>query len=141
MFTRLKAWIDDALDIYKPEVARVLWPFFVYSYFDLVKKFYPKDAARFYQKFSEDFKKEHEYDLRSIEHIALPEHSEDKIATLYRDNKYRLSLSQPAFTYFMQFLESLLKQGSSSSLTLSKKILTFVKSSGVQMIDSASQPS
>lgn len=111
MFSRLKAWIDDALDIYKPEVARVLWPIFVYSYFDLVKKFYPKDATRFFQKFSEDFKREHEYDLRSIEHITLPEHSDDKIATLYRDNKYRLSLSQPAFTYFMQFLESLPEAG------------------------------
>lgn len=85
--------------------------FFVYSYFDLVKKFYPKDATRFFQKFSEDFKKEHEYDLRNIEHITLPEHNEDKIAKLYRDNKYRLSLSQPAFTYLMQFLESLPETG------------------------------
>lgn len=111
MFARLRAWTDDALDIYKPEVKRLLWPIFVYSYLDLVKRFYPKEAVRFFQKFSEDFKKEHEYDLRGIDHITLPEHGEDKIAKLYRDNKYRLSLSNSAFIYFMQFLESLPQAG------------------------------
>ncbi|OAP64561.1 hypothetical protein AYL99_00533 [Fonsecaea erecta] len=111
MFVRLQAWTDDALDIYKPEVMRLLWPIFVYSYLDLVKQFYPKEATRLFQKFSEDFRKEHEYDLRGLEHITLPEHGEDKIAKLYRDNKYRLSLSNPAYVYFMQFLESLPQSG------------------------------
>ena len=45
--------------------------------------------------------------MRSLEHITLPEHGEDKIAKLYRDNRYRLSLSNSAYIYFMQFLESL----------------------------------
>ncbi|KAK6375742.1 Transcription initiation factor TFIID subunit 5 [Exophiala oligosperma] len=111
MFARLRAWTDDALDIYKPEVKRLLWPMFVYSYLSLVKQFYTKDAKMLFQKFSEDFRKEHEYDLRSIEKITLPEHGEDKTAKLYRDNKYRLSLSNSAFIYFMQFLESLPQAG------------------------------
>ncbi|KAK5462886.1 Transcription initiation factor TFIID subunit 5 [Exophiala xenobiotica] len=111
MFARLRAWTDDALDIYKPEVKRLLWPLFVYSYLDLVQQFYPKEAVKLFQKFSEDFKKEHEYDLRGLEHITLPEHGENKIAKLYRDNKYRLSLSNSAFIYFMQFLESLPQVG------------------------------
>lgn len=111
MFARLRAWTDDALDIYKPEVKRLLWPIFIYSYLDLVKQFYPKEATRLFQKFSDDFKKEHEYDLKGIEHITLPEHGEDKTAKLYRDNRYRLSLSNSAFIYFMQFLESLPQSG------------------------------
>ncbi|RVX72846.1 hypothetical protein B0A52_03199 [Exophiala mesophila] len=106
-FVRLKAWTDDALDIYKPEVSRLLWPFFVYTYFELITQLHAKEAARFFQKFSEEFRREHEYDLRSMERITLPEHSEDKVARLYRENKYRLSISQAAFVYFMQFLESL----------------------------------
>lgn len=111
MFARLRAWTDDALDIYKPEVQRLLWPMFVYSYLELVKQFYPKEATRMFQKFSEDFRKEHEYDLRNLEHITLPEHGEDKTAKIYRDNKYRLTLSNAAFIYFMQFLESLPQVG------------------------------
>ena len=111
MFSRLRAWTDDALDIYKPEVKRLLWPIFVYAYLDMVKQLFAKDATRLFQKFGEDFRKEHEYDMRSLEHITLPEHGEDKIAKLYRDNRYRLSLSNSAYIYFMQFLESLPQQG------------------------------
>lgn len=107
-FSRLQAWTDDALDLYKPEVQRLLWPIFVYSYLALVKQFYPKEANRLSLKFAEPFRKEHEYDLRSLERITLPEHTgDDNIAKVYSDNKYRLSLSSAAFNYFMQFLESL----------------------------------
>jgi transcription initiation factor TFIID subunit 5 len=111
MFQRFRAFTDDALDIYRPEVKRLLWPFFVYFYLELVKQFYPKEAGRLFQKFSEDFKREHEYDLRGLEHITLPEHGEDKIAKIYRDNKYRLSLSASAYIYFVQFLEGLPQAG------------------------------
>lgn len=106
-YSRLRAWTDDVLDTYKPEVKRLLWPIFVYSYLDLVKQFYPKEAQRLFHKFSEDFKKEHEYDLRGLQYITLPEHGEDKVAKLYRENRYRLSLTHHAFTAFMGFLESL----------------------------------
>ncbi|EXJ91567.1 transcription initiation factor TFIID subunit 5 [Capronia epimyces CBS 606.96] len=106
-YSRLRAWTDDVLDTYKAEVKRLLWPIFVYSYLELVKQFYPKEAARLFQKFSEDFKKEHEYDLRGLQFITLPEHGEDKVAKLYRENRYRLSLTHHAFTAFMGFLESL----------------------------------
>lgn len=108
MFARLQAWTDDALEIYKPEVQRLLWPFFVYSYLALIRLFYPKEGVRLFQKFADQFKKEHEYDLRSLERITLPEHAGDEnIAKLYRENKYRLTLSNAAYNYFMQFLESL----------------------------------
>ena len=46
--------------------------------------------------------------MKGLEHVQLPEHNnEDKTAKLYKDNKYRLSLSNAAYIYFMQFLESL----------------------------------
>ncbi|EXJ93544.1 transcription initiation factor TFIID subunit 5 [Capronia coronata CBS 617.96] len=106
-FSRMRAWTDDVLDTYKPEVKRLLWPMFVYSYLDLVKLFYPKEAQRLFQKFSDDFKPEHEYDLRGIQFMTLPEHGEEKIGKLYSENRYRLYLTHHAFTAFMSFLESL----------------------------------
>ena len=109
-FARLQSWADDALDLYRPEVQRLLWPIFVYSYLELVKGYYSRDAMRFCTKFGETFRKEHEVDLRSLERITLPEHTrDDNIAKVYGDNKYRLSLSNAAFNYFMQFLESIHK--------------------------------
>lgn len=116
---RLRAWTDDALDIYKPEVKRILWPLFVYSYLDLVKKLYAKEATSLFKKFAEDFRKEHDYDMKNLEHVQLPEHNEqDKTARMYRDNKYRLSLSNAAYVYFMQFLESLPQVGYKLIITI-----------------------
>ena len=105
-YARLAGWADDALEIYKAEVQRLLWPIFVYSYLALVQKFYAKEANHLCTKCADLFRKEHEYDLRSLERISLPEHTEvDNIARLYRENKYRLSLSTASYNYFMQFLE------------------------------------
>lgn len=119
MFSRLHVWVDDALEIYKPEVQRLLWPIFVYSYLDLIRHFYPKDAGRLFQKFAEEFRKEHESDLRGLEHISLPEHGDqDKIAKLYRENKYRLSMSTAAYIYFIQYLESLPREGYKLFMTI-----------------------
>ncbi|RMD43670.1 hypothetical protein DV735_g1412, partial [Chaetothyriales sp. CBS 134920] len=107
-FYRLQSWADDALDLYRPEVQRLLWPIFVYLYLELVNHAHPRDGSRFAAKFGETFRKEHEVDLRSLEKITLPEHLKDEnIAKIYSENKYRLTLTNAAFNYFMQFLESL----------------------------------
>lgn len=110
-YGRLERWASEALDTYKPEVQRLLWPMFVYSYLALVQGYFPKESYRFCGKYKDDFVREHEYDLRQLEGITLPEHTkDDNIATIYRESKYRLSLSTAAFHYFMQFLESLPKE-------------------------------
>ena len=84
-YARLAGWADDALEIYKAEVQRLLWPIFVYSYLALVQKFYAKEANHLCNKCADLFRKEHEYDLRSLERISLPEHTEgDNIAKVYR---------------------------------------------------------
>ena len=73
-----------------------------------MQQFYAKEANQLCIKYADIFRKEHEYDLRSLERITLPEHTQgENIAKLYRENKYRLSLSTATYNYFMQFLESL----------------------------------
>ena len=60
------------------------------------------------------FLPEHADDVRALETISLPEHVQDNaIANLYRNNKYRLVLSNPAFSHLLQFLEGKQKEGGS----------------------------
>jgi transcription initiation factor TFIID subunit 5 len=107
-FEKLKAWIEDTLDVYKPELRRLLWPVFVHCYLNLVVQGYSNASRQFFQANSKLFRQEHDVDLRGLERITLPEHLEgDNIAKLYRTNKYRLTLSDPAYTHLMQFLESM----------------------------------
>lgn len=108
-FHKLQAWTEDALDMYKPEVERLLWPFFVYFYLDFVERSERSEPPqRFWQRYAEDFRKEHEYDMKQLQNTSLPEHlQQDGEAKRYLTNKYRISLSTPAHMYLMTFLESL----------------------------------
>ncbi|KAJ5787927.1 hypothetical protein N7457_002917 [Penicillium paradoxum] len=113
-FDLLKNWVEENLDLYKPELRRVLWPLFVYSFFNMVTSFYPQDAKTFFETNKNMFLPEHTDDIRHFEPISLPEHLQDNsIAKLYRNNKYRIVLSNPAYTNLLQFLESKDKEGGS----------------------------
>lgn len=107
-YARLEQWVRDALDLHKPDLQRLLWPIFVYSFLNLVEQFYLKEARGFWNKYHEQFRAKHDYDLKRLEHNLLPEHQEEStIAKTYKDNKYRLPMVHGAFNYFMQWLESL----------------------------------
>ena len=80
----------------------------------MVTSFYPQDARQFFDVNKNLFLPEHAEDVRALEPISLPEHVQDNsIAKLYRNNKYRLIISNPAFANLMQFLESKQKEGGS----------------------------
>lgn len=103
----IKKWIDDTLDIYKAELRRILWPLFVHSYLQLVAELYPSESCSFFEQYKQDFIPEHEVDIRGLERISLPEHlNEDNVGKLYRNNKYRVVLSNFAFVHLMQYLEA-----------------------------------
>ncbi|KAJ5086116.1 hypothetical protein N7532_010887 [Penicillium argentinense] len=113
-FDLLKTWVEENLDLYKPELRRVLWPLFVYSFLNMITSFYPKDAKQFFEAHKNMFLPEHTDDIRIFEPISLPEHVQDNsTANLYRNNKYRVVLSNPAYTNLLQFLESKEKEGGS----------------------------
>lgn len=113
-FDLLKGWVYDNLDLYKPELKRVLWPLFVYSFLSMITSLYQQEAKRFFEANKNLFFPEHIDDLRNLGTISLPEHVQaNSTAKLYRENKYRLVLSNPAFTHLMQFLESKQKEGGS----------------------------
>lgn len=107
IFGTTQKWIEETLDIYKPELRRVLWPVFTYSYLTLVSQARPSDSESFYNNFKSLFAQEHNEDLRVLGPIRLPEHVEEShVAQLYYQNRYRLSISEPAFFHLVQFLES-----------------------------------
>jgi transcription initiation factor TFIID subunit 5 len=87
---------------------------FVYTFLEMITAFHPQDAKQFFEANKNLFLPEHSEDVRALEHIGLPEHvQENTVAKLYRSNKYRLILSNPAFSNLMQFLENKQKEGGS----------------------------
>ena len=116
----VKGWIlDDTLEIYKGELKRFLWPAFVYSFLALVSDFYPRDAERFFETYSDRFTREHGDDIRQLGRITIPEHIQaSDLAKLYRSNKYRLTITTMAFHCLLQFLESHREEGGTLIMNL-----------------------
>ncbi|KAK3706826.1 Transcription initiation factor TFIID subunit 5 [Vermiconidia calcicola] len=111
-FNLVQNWIESSLDIYKPELKRLLWPIFVHSFLNLIGDFYPRDGQEFFTTFREPFEAEHEDDLRALAPIHEPEHlQQNNIAQLYRHNKYRLTMSHMAYTSLVMFLEQHEREG------------------------------
>lgn len=103
----ISRWIETVLDIYKTELRRLLWPLFVYSFTTLAVDFYPKEAEKFYHDYNDRFEKEHQDDLRALSNIRLPEHVQSNhIAQLYRTNRYRITLTNSAYSLLTQYLEA-----------------------------------
>ena len=81
----------------------------------MVSDDYARDSSVFFNTFKSQFEEEHFEDLRSLERVSLPEHvASDSTAKIYRENKYRVSLSSTAFQILIQFLESKEKEGGAS---------------------------
>lgn len=111
-FDLTQKWIDNSLDIYKPELTRLLWPLFVYSHLQCVSDHFSREAQEFHQTFRELFEQEHVDDLRAMAKIYEVAHVDSNdTAQLYLNNKYRLSLSSMAFQTLVLFLESKEKEG------------------------------
>ncbi|EEP81885.1 conserved hypothetical protein [Uncinocarpus reesii 1704] len=126
-FDMIKAWVENNLDIYKPELRRILWPLFVYSYLSLVSTLASTEARQFFDENKDFFLPDHSEDIRALGPVTLPEHLKtNSVAKIYRENKYRLTLSNPAFSNLMQYLESKGKEGGSLISALLSSYCTIV---------------
>lgn len=106
-FELLRTYTEDNLDLYKPELKRLLWPVFVYSHMLLVRDYFIKDGEAFFAAYKEMFINEHKDDIAAFAAITLPSHLESsRTAKLYLENKYRLTLTTMAFFNLVQFLEA-----------------------------------
>ena len=118
-FKLVKNWIEHSLEIYRPELVRLLWPLFVHSFLDCIIDCFTNDAQAFLQEFKDDFKAERGQELRSLERISSPEHVQDsELASLYRGKKYRVSLSPMAFAVLIELLEARDNEGGRIMLNL-----------------------
>jgi transcription initiation factor TFIID subunit 5 len=111
-FSLLDQWVKHSLELYKHELKRLLWPVFVYSYLQAINDCYYGDARAFCNQYGGEFQEEHGDDLARLSKLAMPEHTQDDdLAQKYRENRYRLTISNMAFATLIEFLESKSDEG------------------------------
>ena len=94
------------------DLRRFVWPTFVYAFLNIVHDGYGVESRSFFNKFKSLFEEEHPDDIRSLQPLTLPEHVDmSDVGKIYRENKYRVTLSTVAFLNMIQFLEANSKGG------------------------------
>lgn len=118
---------NTIFNLLQADLRRLLWPVFVYSFLNIVSDYYPKESRTFFNAFRSHFEDEHESDLRALGPISLPEHIlTNTVAKIYRDYRYRVTLSQVAFYNLIQFLESKEKEGGAVIISVIQSSITVV---------------
>ncbi|KKF93056.1 Transcription initiation factor TFIID subunit 5 [Ceratocystis platani] len=105
-FALLRDWVETNLEIYKFELSKLLWPYFVYAWIELLEQNYREDAKALLAAVKPFFERYHQDDLRVFSTITSPEHvKENQITQLYKNNKYKIPLNQAIVGPLFHFLE------------------------------------
>ncbi|KAG2731089.1 hypothetical protein G9P44_006238 [Scheffersomyces stipitis] len=105
VYSMLKKWVDTSLDLYKPELSRVLYPLFIHCFFELISKNFVDSGKRFFDKFKSDHIILHGVEINQLAGISLPEHlKENELALAYRRNKYKIVVSKTSMNLLLYFL-------------------------------------
>ncbi|KAL1888858.1 Transcription initiation factor TFIID subunit 5 [Ceratocystis pirilliformis] len=105
-FALLRDWVETNLEIYKFELSKLLWPYFVYAWIELLEQNYREDAKVLLAAVNPFFERYHQDDLRVFSTITSPENvKENQITQLYKNNKYKIPLNQAIVGPLFHFLE------------------------------------
>lgn len=118
-YARVRDWIFGALDMYKPELLRVLFPMFVHCYLTLVKKNKVEESRDFFARFHEDHVRAHCDDIRGLSGVALPEHVEtDPCAMKFIKHKFSIEMCFQSFDLLVRFLRASDGNGATKCLAI-----------------------
>ncbi|KAJ3341733.1 hypothetical protein HDU91_000636 [Kappamyces sp. JEL0680] len=105
-YTKLVKWVDDSIDIYKLELARILYPVYVHAFLDLIAKDIKDEARAFFDEFKGLHLEEHGLELQTLTRVSDAAHLRDnELAKNYRENKYGLLMSKYSFELLLCFLQ------------------------------------
>lgn len=104
-YSMLRKWVDTSLDLYKPELSRLLYPIFIHCFLELINKGFILQSKDFFDTFKRDHLILHSNEINKLAGISLPEHiRENELALTYRNNKYRIIVSKTSINLLLYFL-------------------------------------
>lgn len=104
-YALLRGWVDSSLDLYKPELARLMYPLFVHCYLELVLRLHTAQAKVFFDRFAEEHRVLHGAELQQLAGLSLAEHlDENKLAQAYRSSRYRVVVLKTTMNLLLYFL-------------------------------------
>ncbi|GLT85250.1 hypothetical protein SLE2022_034440 [Rubroshorea leprosula] len=122
-YGKLRSWTFSLPDLYKRELVRVLYPFFIHSFMDLVAKGHVQEARTFFNTFHEDHEMIHSRDLQKLEGVVSQSHLEEmEFARSLRQRKVNVKICQYSYDLLLQYLR---KTESTTMLAVINEHITF----------------
>lgn len=104
-YVQLKSFVDSSLDAHKCELKCLLYPVFIYLYYELVVRNCEDEARKFFGHFSEDQDECFYDDLQQIAMVTKPHQIPDcQVFENFKNNKFVLNISRDAYSHFKRFL-------------------------------------
>ncbi|KAF9101390.1 Transcription initiation factor TFIID subunit 5 [Mortierella sp. GBA35] len=105
-YSSLRRWIENSLDLYKPELMSILFPLFLHSYLNLVNRGLKDQASKFMESYRSDHLEMHSQDIARLATITDAQHiKENELAQMYKTNKYHLRMAPVSSELLIAFLE------------------------------------
>eukprot|EP01105_Mastigella_eilhardi_P024787 TRINITY_DN6540_c0_g1_i1.p1 TRINITY_DN6540_c0_g1~~TRINITY_DN6540_c0_g1_i1.p1 ORF type:complete len:775 (-),score=205.96 TRINITY_DN6540_c0_g1_i1:106-2187(-) len=105
-YLALKEWVSNSLELYKQELLAILYPIYVYCYLELVCSNLPEEARQFVE-YRKEFEELHRTELIRVHAVSSAQHiATDEVCRTWRENKFRVSMSQVSFELLMNFLQA-----------------------------------
>ncbi|KAK4693020.1 transcription initiation factor TFIID subunit 5, partial [Phenoliferia sp. Uapishka_3] len=102
----MRNFVENSLDIHRPELHPMLLPLFVHSYLDLVLVGYREAANQFLTRFSPDHAAQSPHIITMLSSIRLASHvSESEEATRWRQERYAVRLSERGWGLLLGWLQ------------------------------------
>lgn len=107
-FDLLKEWVDTSLELYRPELRRVLYPLFIHVFLELVSLDHATQAREFFDKYAYDFEVLHGKELQAMSSVSLPLHlQENSLCKQFLSQKYRIYLNRTTLDLVLYFLHEI----------------------------------
>lgn len=107
-YVALNDWVNSSLELYRPELRRILYPLFVHVFLELVSLDHTEQAKDFFDKFAADHEVLHGKDIQELAAVRLPMHlQENELCKQYLSQKYRLYVSRTTLDLVLYFLHEI----------------------------------
>lgn len=118
-YAELRDWVDGSLEMYKPQLASVLYPLLIHCFLEMIRRDRWADARLFLHRCTPEFTNAavtldgssdvtcawRKRELQALAGVASPRHiEENEVATLYLSYRYEIYLSYFAFELLVSFL-------------------------------------
>lgn len=105
-YNNLKSFVENALDVYRHELAMILYPAFVHMYLELVYNGHAKQAVKFMDKFGKEQEMYYSDDIDKLACVTKREHMKgNELMDNFRSSHFTVRMSRDTYAFLKRHLQ------------------------------------